>query len=400
MDAGGEARPRPRRPPKNPGGQRESPLQLYLHHHLLEDGLQCPHPRGRGSGRREQPAVQNDQNRWPRRATGAAAKDWTRTATSAADAATAAATAAAARAEPPPGGAATTASVGGPPKLRSPGAAAVTVTCLAGTYAEVMRRAPEHIDLREMGVEGMRIRRGVSGALILEIPGSDGPARADTLAAKLREALEDREGVKIGRPHKTVDVRIRDLEDSISPEEVAAVIAERGACVRGLIKVGAVTVTGDGLGSVWVRCSAVAARKLAAEGRITIGWSRCGVEILPRRPLQCFRCMGVGHVRATCPSATDRSGCCYRCGAEGHVARDCIAAAGCCLLCKDAGRKAVGHRAGGGACPFARGGDRLIVPTGRTRSVELGPPQLSGSKVSPRLRVERIIWRPPRGRRC
>ncbi|KYN38466.1 hypothetical protein ALC56_07155 [Trachymyrmex septentrionalis] len=62
------------------------------------------------------------------------------------------------------------------------------------------------------------------------------------------------------------------------------------------------------------------------------------VEVLPERSLQCFRCLGVGHVRTAYSSETAHSDYCYHCGAPGHTARSCMAEA-CCLPCQDAGKR-------------------------------------------------------------
>ncbi|KYN39723.1 hypothetical protein ALC56_05902 [Trachymyrmex septentrionalis] len=64
--------------------------------------------------------------------------------------------------------------------------------------------------------------------------------------------------------------------------------------------------------SVWARCSVAAAKKVVVESRLVIGWLRYRVEVLPQRPLQYFKCLGIGNVRVTCPSEMDHSICCYR----------------------------------------------------------------------------------------
>ena len=114
----------------------------------------------------------------------------------------------------------------GPPKLRPPKEATVSITCPPNE----VRRARQRIKLGEVGVGDLRTKCGITGALVLKIPVPDGPTRADLLAEKLGEALRDQEGVKIARSQKMVDVRMQNLEDSICPEEVAEKIAEVGAC--------------------------------------------------------------------------------------------------------------------------------------------------------------------------
>jgi hypothetical protein len=52
----------------------------------------------------------------------------------------------------------------------------------------------------------------------------------------------------------------------------------------------------------WIRCPVVGARKLARDGKVTLGWSTARVTAIPKRSLQCFKCLELGHVRATCTS--------------------------------------------------------------------------------------------------
>ncbi|KYN06984.1 hypothetical protein ALC62_02060 [Cyphomyrmex costatus] len=59
-------------------------------------------------------------------------------------------------------------------------------------------------------------------------------------------------------------------------------------------------------------------------GRIRVGWVSARVQFLPVRPLQCFKCMELGHVRVSCTSAVVRSGACYTSGATGHFASSCV----------------------------------------------------------------------------
>jgi len=125
-----------------------------------------------------------------------------------------------------------------PTLKKLPRTAAVQITCPAGEAAETMRLARERIKLEEIGVRDLRPRRVRTGALLLEIPGADAPRLADTLAAKMREALADRPGVVITRPIKTAEIRVRDIEDSVSAEEIAAGMASAGGCEPTEVRLG------------------------------------------------------------------------------------------------------------------------------------------------------------------
>ncbi|XP_067209032.1 uncharacterized protein [Linepithema humile] len=155
--------------------------------------------------------------------------------------------------------------------------------------------------------------------------------------------------VQINRPQKTGEIRIRDLAPSATAESVARAVAEMGGCSLAEVKVGDIkpSPTPRGLPTVWAKCPLKAANKVAQERHIAIDrLFRARVELLEVRPLQCFKCLEKGHVRAKCPNTNvDRSGLCYRCGETGHEARVCTAQAKC-AVCLDAGRPA-SHRGTG-----------------------------------------------------
>jgi len=241
---------------------------------------------------------------------------------------------------------------------KPPKTAAVQVTCPPGQYAETMRLARERVNLRGLGIGELKPRRARTGALLLEIPGGDGTIRADALARELREALNDREGVRITRPIKTAELRVKDLEDSVSAAEIAEAIADQGQCEIGDIRVGPIRAGPNRLGTAWLRCPLIAVNRILRGRRLTIGWTKVRFDLLPDRPTTCYRCLRKGHVRATCPENADNEGLCYRCGEPGHLANTCTAPPRC-PLCRDSGRPD-NHRVGSEACraPKRGGGGR------------------------------------------
>ena len=240
-------------------------------------------------------------------------------------------------------------------KLRPPRSSAIVITLQPGAdergfnYKKVLEEAKQKIDLASCGIAdtGLKFRKAATGARILEIPGATSGEKADSLAQKLREAI-DAEVAKISRPTKSAEVRITGLDDSTSTEEVVAAVAQKGGCPAEAMKVGEIRYSPQGVGSVWVRCPVAAAKKLLEDGRLLIGWASVRVQLLEARALRCFRCLHKGHVRAQCTSEVDRSGECYRCGVSGHKAAGCTAAPSC-SLCAAAGKPA-GHKVGSKQC--------------------------------------------------
>jgi len=211
----------------------------------------------------------------------------------------------------------------------------------------------DQIDPASLGIEGMSARRAVTGAQIFEVGGPQHQEKADALAKRVSEALAGIEGVRVTRPSPTAKIRIRDLCDAVEEGDLIKAITSVGKCAPEQVQVGPIRAIGRGLGTAWARCPLAVANILSAAGRFKIGWTNARVEALEARPLQCFRCLGKGHVRAQCPSDVDRSAQCYRCGRPGHVARNC-ARPQQCPVCLDLGRPA-GHRAGSRACNAPKG---------------------------------------------
>lgn len=58
----------------------------------------------------------------------------------------------------------------------------------------------------------------------------------------------------MSRPVKMAELRVRDLEDSIMPDEIAYVITQEGNCHHTEVRIGPIRRGNDGLGVAWIRC--------------------------------------------------------------------------------------------------------------------------------------------------
>lgn len=194
----------------------------------------------------------------------------------------------------------------------------------------------------KLGIRDSKMRRGVNGGLIIEILGPENVAKADALAKKLREALK--EEARVSRPTIMGELQCWNMDDTVDSEEVKNVISVAGDCDPAEVRTGVIRRMHSGLNSVWIKCPLAAAIKVAATGRVCIGWTSARVRLLEPRPVQCFKCWRFGHVRNTCRFPEDRTGNCFRCGSRDHVIRDCRASPQC-AICSQSGRGA-NHRLG------------------------------------------------------
>ncbi|XP_013174886.1 PREDICTED: uncharacterized protein LOC106123200 [Papilio xuthus] len=260
-------------------------------------------------------------------------------------------------------------------KLHAPRSSAVTITLQPGaaergvTYANIIASAKERINPADFGAQGVRLRKAANGGRVFEFPGASSGEKADSLAQRLREVLDDGV-VRVSRPVKTVALRVAGLDDATTAAEVVAAIAAAGGCQTEQLRAGAMSTGRDGLGSIVVQCPVVAAKKIATNGRLLVGWVSAQARLLDPRPTVCYRCLAPGHLSGQCQAGVDRSGICFRCGQPGHKARGCTAAPRC-VVCAAAGAPAE-HRAGSKACVPPPKGRRNRKPGGD------GPSQTAG----------------------
>lgn len=238
-------------------------------------------------------------------------------------------------------------------RRRAPRSAAVAIRPIniEQPLADLMRKARGGVSLEDFGIVDSRIRRTANGSLLVEIPGPEGSAKADKLADRLRTALQGE--AMVSRPTIKSDFRLIGVDDSVSPQEIVSAISEAGGCTEMEVKTGPLRPMRNGLNIVWAQCPLNAANRIAAVGRIRIGWSSARVESLGVRPKQCYKCWEFGHVRGMCRSQTDRTGHCFQCGAHGHSIATCTAPPQC-VLCREGGRNWE-HRLGSVRCEARRG---------------------------------------------
>lgn len=238
---------------------------------------------------------------------------------------------------------------------RLPRKSVVTITIKKGaakSYEEVLAAARNNIDLPEVGIESLKMRKTMTGGVVLQVPKDQKREKAAALAAQLTKVL-DPNVIQVAAPYRTAEVRVLHIDISVTKDEIRKVLAQKGGCKEEDIQLGEICISKGGLASVWMRCPIGAVRKLVQVGNVTIGWSLAKIEAIERRPLQCFRCLEIGHVMKSCTSEEDRSNLCYKCGVSGHRSKECTAKNPNCPLCEALGAPAA-HRMGGPSCAPSR----------------------------------------------
>ena len=132
------------------------------------------------------------------------------------------------------------------------------------TYAEVMNRAKENLNLSDAGIPDVRIRRSLEGGIILEIPRKDNITKANDLAGRFKVPSPSEDEVRICRPIKKAEVRVNGrLQTPPLPAEVAATVAAAGECDLFDVQIGNIRQPSP-LSTLWLKFPAAATKKIAA----------------------------------------------------------------------------------------------------------------------------------------
>ncbi|XP_060825142.1 uncharacterized protein LOC132912049 [Bombus pascuorum] len=231
----------------------------------------------------------------------------------------------------------------------------------AVTYEEILAEARRDKTLQKCGLEYVRTRKAATGAMVINIPDDAGMSKATQLASRLAGVL-DPSTVRVSVPVPTAEIKLVGVDISLNEEELLEELSRAADCQPRDVRAWNAGTSRSGMGIFYAKCPVAGARKLAQAGRVTLGWTRAKVIALPRRPLQCFRCLEVGHMAAMCVSPVRRTHLCFRCGEEGHRARNCTAASPRCPICEAKGAPSK-HRMGSAACKPPE-----VGPSGRRRA--------------------------------
>lgn len=161
------------------------------------------------------------------------------------------------------------------------------MTAVGGDQASLtsaLTRVKSAVDLGALNID-TDIRYSIGGGLLIEVLNKEGGSeKADLLLGRMLAVLGEGSGVRVPRPVKLAEMRVSELEGSVTPAAVAKAVAEVGGCSVGEIRTGSFRRAPSGFGSIWVRLPMSAALKVADVRKIKVGWAWATSELLRARP--------------------------------------------------------------------------------------------------------------------
>lgn len=96
-------------------------------------------------------------------------------------------------------------------------------------YADVLTTAIQNIPLTEIGVESVDMKKAMTGAIIIKIPGDKDREKASLLATRLAKVL-DPTMVRVAAPTRMAELRVIGIDISVKKELRQALALAAGYC--------------------------------------------------------------------------------------------------------------------------------------------------------------------------
>lgn len=215
----------------------------------------------------------------------------------------------------------------------------------AGTYADMVKKLKEEIDLETIGVQIKSMKRTKDDGIFMLV-GKGVKAAED--AKKLKLAAKDVFGgdVEVKDSSRPLLIEIRGIGQDEKEEDIVTGVCRHGT-IPEEVRVRKMGPSFGGTQRALVSVPAKTAGKVIAAGRVLVGLISCGVRLKGNPAIRCFRCHGYNHKASTC-RGPDRKKLCMTCGGEDHLAKLCRSAPNC-VLCKEMKQQA-DHYPGSGRC--------------------------------------------------
>ncbi|XP_065088382.1 uncharacterized protein LOC135709872 [Ochlerotatus camptorhynchus] len=199
---------------------------------------------------------------------------------------------------------------------RSKGDALVIEAKDKTTYAVLLRKVREDLELKQLGEDVVKTRRTQKGEMLFELK-KDSSVRSSAFKELVEKSLGKDANVKALSQESVVECK--DLDEITTEDEVRCSLKVQ-------CNLGDVPMT-------------IRLRK-AYGGTQTI--YLLAIPRVTKQTERYFKCMNFGHQARNC-KGPDRSELCRKCGEKGHVAKDCLKQPRCMLCRKEDGN---GHKTG------------------------------------------------------
>jgi hypothetical protein len=105
------------------------------------------------------------------------------------------------------------------------------------SYMEVLTTARQKIPLAEVAIETIKMRKAMTGAIILEVPGDKDRGKASSLATRLAQIL-DPAIVRVAAPTRMAELSVVGVDVSVGKEELRNALASAVGCGAAEVQVG------------------------------------------------------------------------------------------------------------------------------------------------------------------
>ena len=116
-------------------------------------------------------------------------------------------------------------------------------------YRNAMSVVKREVKLSKLDIT--ELRRAITRALLFETSGQDTGSKVSRRTESMAATLKDL-SANVTVPRRTAELRVTELEDTVTPEEVVAAVAEAGDCRVNEVNVGVIRSAPWRHGSVWL----------------------------------------------------------------------------------------------------------------------------------------------------
>lgn len=200
-------------------------------------------------------------------------------------------------------------------------------TAKGNTFADVLRKIRQEINVEDMGVQIETIKKTRNGNIQISMKEKREGA-VSKFKEKTKQSLgESAQTVEVGYKRKVVI--IRDIDPITTKEEIVHDIMKDlklEADQESKININTLKPSRNGdMQVATVSLEPVKANELIKKKKVKIGWIACRVhEII--NPIRCHTCQRYGHSSKDCniqETVNKERKICYKCNKEGHIARLC-----------------------------------------------------------------------------